>query len=269
MLDIAISAALAVFALAMGFLGLWMSLHVPDTASKKRSYKIAFGVLSLLSVALVVWQGIRNAQAQSSLQSDVRDARNEASEARKEAKHVREQFGKVQNELEREGVRRQQAERDLALIVQSAGKETRAGVADDIRKTPLKIDVSEFKRPPRITSVNRWPAEPNSSPPYEVKFLVMVDQTVTPIRLMVECANVITSAEGMILRASVGYRYFVTSIDIERSAYRQCQIPAKRPRDMQLYAALAHLSDYANSSDRFHTCSVIPASIAGVTRIEL
>jgi type II secretory pathway pseudopilin PulG len=199
MLDIAISAALAVFALAMGFLGLWMSLHVPDTASKKRSYKIAFGVLSLLSVALVVWQGIRNAQAQSSLQSDVRDARNEASEARKEAKHVREQFGKVQNELEREGVRRQQAERDLALIVQSAGKETRAGVADDIRKTPLKIDVSEFKRPPRITSVNRWPAEPNSSPPYEVKFLVMVDQTVTPIRLMVECANVITSAEGMIL----------------------------------------------------------------------
>jgi hypothetical protein len=61
--DISISIALAICALVSGYLGLQVTLQPPKTARKKRRYKIAFGTLSLLSVGLILWQGIRNGQA--------------------------------------------------------------------------------------------------------------------------------------------------------------------------------------------------------------
>jgi hypothetical protein len=67
-------------------------------------------------------------------QEDVRSARDDAKAARDET-------DKLRGELSSENARRIQAERDLALIVSSSGEATRKGVADDIRKSPITIEI--------------------------------------------------------------------------------------------------------------------------------
>jgi hypothetical protein len=48
----------------------------------------------------------------------------------------------AKQEVETESVRRQQAEKDLSIIVQKSGRATRLGISEDIRKTPLKVEVN-------------------------------------------------------------------------------------------------------------------------------
>jgi hypothetical protein len=135
MVDVGISVVLGLLTLAMAYLGVQMTLHPPEDDAKKTRYKWGFAFLSVANVALIVLQGVRNGQTQSDLQTDVREARDQAKSARTELQTVR-------AELEREGVRRQQAEKDLGLIVRQAGSETRSGVAEDFRKAPIQVQLN-------------------------------------------------------------------------------------------------------------------------------
>ncbi len=178
-----------------------MTLHPPETNRKKAAYKVAFIGISLVAIGLIIWQAVRSSAAQDRLQVDVHGARQAASSAKAEAKSAREEMASLRLDLARESGRREQAERSLESAIQRTGQETRAGVAEDFRRSPIKLDVASLKQPPRIVSVNRLPREPNPSPPYEAQFLVTIDQPVTPVRLLVECSNGLTSAHGTILGA--------------------------------------------------------------------
>jgi hypothetical protein len=59
--NIALATAQGVVALVMGYLGFLLTLHPIDSGDAKRirRYKATFGILSVLTVALIVWQGIR------------------------------------------------------------------------------------------------------------------------------------------------------------------------------------------------------------------
>ena len=128
MLDIATSAALAVFTIVMAYLGIHVTLHPPNESSKARLfYKAGFFVCGCLMVCLVIVQGVRAKEAQ-------RTAANQIDELQT---GIRGATAEVENESKR----RQSAENDLALAVRISGQETRSGITQDLRKTPLKVDV--------------------------------------------------------------------------------------------------------------------------------
>jgi hypothetical protein len=66
--DIAISTGLAILTIAMGYLGVHLTMHPAESARERLWYKAGFCVSAALMVALVVWQGIRNATGQASTQ---------------------------------------------------------------------------------------------------------------------------------------------------------------------------------------------------------
>jgi hypothetical protein len=70
-MDIAISAVLAILTILMGYLGVHVTLHPAESPSTARRYKIAFVFCAILTVCLVVWQGVRNSQTQSQLRQEL------------------------------------------------------------------------------------------------------------------------------------------------------------------------------------------------------
>jgi hypothetical protein len=130
MLDIAISAALAVLTIAMAYLGIHVTLHPPNESSKARLlYKTGFFVCGCFMVCLVIAQSTRGKQAQRSAGNQIDGLKNDIRDAKQA----------VVNESQR----RQKAEADLKLAVTSSGQETRSGITQDLRKTPLKVDVTQ------------------------------------------------------------------------------------------------------------------------------
>jgi len=135
-LDIALSASLAVCTIVMAYLGVHVTLHPPNESARARKlYKAGFVICGVCSVGLVIWQGVRGRDAQvasahriDALQDDVRAAKIETQNAR--------------HDVERESTRRGQAEKDLAIIVQATGKSTREGVAEDFKKTSIEVKVN-------------------------------------------------------------------------------------------------------------------------------
>src|SRR5260370_21098612 len=109
----------------MGYLGLRVTLRTPSE-SEKSAYKAAFGILAALSVFLIVWQGRRNSGTQGALSENVRKAR-ETAESLKE-------------DLKSEVARREQAEKDIQLMI--AGK-----IADATRTINGNIDKAKPPSP--------------------------------------------------------------------------------------------------------------------------
>ena len=66
-LDICIAGFLAFIAALIGYLGFRVTIYPAQSYRAKNFYKAAFTTLGALSVALVVFQGFRNNQAQSEL----------------------------------------------------------------------------------------------------------------------------------------------------------------------------------------------------------
>jgi len=135
-MDIVISAALAVVSIAMAYLGMHVTLHPPSESTRARfRYKVGFFLCGLLAVSLVTIQAIRSRKSQ-------RSAANEIVALRQDVKGARTEAQSATQEVQNESSRRQQAERDLAIIIQSSGKATREGIAQDLRKIPLKVEVN-------------------------------------------------------------------------------------------------------------------------------
>ena len=133
--DTALSAALAIVTILIAYLGVHVTLHPAESASARRWYKIGFSGCAISAVSLVIWQGIRNGNTQSAFRRDVQEATNEARRARDEVDNTR-------RDLQMENARRQQAEKDLEILVQATGQSTRRGITEDIKKSPITVEVS-------------------------------------------------------------------------------------------------------------------------------
>lgn len=70
-MEIGIALAIAVLASALAFMGMYVTLHPPDTDSAKRNWKIGFGLVALLACAVTVWQTKRNSATQDALQKQL------------------------------------------------------------------------------------------------------------------------------------------------------------------------------------------------------
>ena len=105
--DFSISTALVALTIIMAYLG--TTLHPQnDTPRAQFWHKFSICVCGLCAVSLVIWQGIRNGEAAQqiiTLQSDVAEAKNKAQHALQE--------------VVKESARREQVERDLAIIQNS------------------------------------------------------------------------------------------------------------------------------------------------------
>ena len=135
-MDIVISTALTVVSIAMAYLGVHVTLHPPNESSHARFwYKAGFFVCGVVAVSLVSTQGIRGRNSQRSAANQIEALRQDVKAARTEAQNANQ-------EVQGESSRRQQAERDLAIIIQSSGRATREGIAQDLRKIPLKVEVN-------------------------------------------------------------------------------------------------------------------------------
>lgn len=154
-LDISIAVALAILTIVMGYFGVHVTLHPTDSPKEKLWYKGGFITCAALAVCLVVWQGVRNGRSQKGFQKQVEMAASESQKA-----NLR--IDQLTREQQSEIARRQQAEKDLALIVQTSGRATREGVVSDIKSSPIKVEVKGGNEPPtpiRIPNINlTWDA---------------------------------------------------------------------------------------------------------------
>jgi hypothetical protein len=133
-IDITIAALLTIVMIVMAYLGVHVTLHPADSPRSKRLYKGGFILCAFIAVALVFWQGVRNGKAQAALQRTVGDA---ASAARLDGQRI----DRLMQEQKEEVARREQAEKDLALIIQATGQSTRSGVVTDLKKSPITVQV--------------------------------------------------------------------------------------------------------------------------------
>jgi hypothetical protein len=142
-LDVVISAILALLTIGMAYLGVHVTLHPPQESPRAQFwYKAGFCLCGLLTVSLVAWQAIRNSKAQQGATHQIETLRLDIEGARAEARNAKDEAQGAKREVQNESNRREQAERDLAIIVQASGRSTRQGVAEDIRKSPIKVEVN-------------------------------------------------------------------------------------------------------------------------------
>jgi hypothetical protein len=134
-IDIGIAAALAGVTIIMGYLGVHVTLHPQESPTARRWYKAGFIACALVAVCLVVLQGMRNGKAQYELKRAVEAAAAAAQQATT-------RIDQLTGDQRKEVARREQAEKDLAIIVQSSGKAIREGVAEDIKKSPIAVSVT-------------------------------------------------------------------------------------------------------------------------------
>ena len=179
-IDICISAALAVLTIIMAYLGVHVTLHPVESAMAKKLYKIGFCLCAFGTVSLVVWQGIRNAQTQNALRFDVKEARDAAW-------HARDDVGQARQDLKSESTRREQAERDLALIVQATGRSTREGVVSDIKSSPIQVHVNgQIDQPLAVENIKLFSEAEKSTradAPYAMKVILQADTSIPNVFL--------------------------------------------------------------------------------------
>jgi hypothetical protein len=135
MFDIFISAGIAILTILMAYLGVHVTLH-PKTDSPREQfwYKAGFLICGVLAVVLVIVQARRSTKTQEKAASQVSDLQRDIQDAKAEAQGAKE-------EMRIESSRRQQAEKDLLIALEGSGKATRQGVAEDIRKSPLRVEL--------------------------------------------------------------------------------------------------------------------------------
>src|SRR5665213_343631 len=128
-MDIFIAATLAVLTIGMAYLGVHVTLHPADSSKAKFWYKFGFSTCAVGTVLLVVWQGVRNGTSQSAFVKRVSDLTTQVSTLQSEVTATKQQVTDTRSDQNTESTRRKQAEKDLAMIVQGAGKSTREGVS--------------------------------------------------------------------------------------------------------------------------------------------
>jgi hypothetical protein len=126
--DVGISVALGFVTIFMGYLGIHVSLHpVGESRRILRTYKVGFGVLAIIAVVLVWWQGARAAD-------DRRQATQQHTEDLKAITALRNQIGQV--------------EQSVGAIRLGVGK------LDQLQFTPTPSRVTSRSRPGSLAFVS-------------------------------------------------------------------------------------------------------------------
>jgi hypothetical protein len=153
-LDFFIAACIALLGIVLTGLGWTVTIHPPVTSRSKTLHKVAFVVCGTLMFVLVLGQSLRNEQSQRDLTRSIATVQGDERDAKRGQELTRIAMAKLQDDEKSERIRRQQAERDLALIVQASAQSTRLSVSDDIRKLPpVKVEVKG--QPGRNSAENR------------------------------------------------------------------------------------------------------------------
>ena len=133
MLDSILELAVVALPTIAGIAG-WL---MPVTERKpKHRYWVA-----IVGVALSVLIYLQQDRARTTHAKESTDLADKLGQLRKETEKLRGETDQLRSEHKTEVARRQQAERDLAIIVESTGRSTRTGVADDIRKSPISVNI--------------------------------------------------------------------------------------------------------------------------------
>jgi hypothetical protein len=198
-IDILISAALAILTIVMAYLGVHVTLHPTDDPKKVRWYKIGFRACAASAVVLVIWQGVRNGNAENVFMANMGYLNRQVKGLQAELSTTEKQVSDSRKDLANESIRRQQSEKDLGIIVQASGKSTREGVATDFKNSPIKVDVSgagevPLKLTPQFIGV--LPAYNNQDHTNQGTFMILTNKIITPIRLLVTCDEDIDLATG-------------------------------------------------------------------------
>jgi hypothetical protein len=208
-LDVSISAALAILTMLMGYLGVHLTMHPAESTKARLWYKTGFATCAVFMVGLVIWQGVRNGMSQLSLARQLSSGTTRISELSGQVSSLqsglsetKKQVTDARTDLRVESARRQQAEQDMGMMVKKTGVDTRAGVAEDIRKSPITVDVQNGKESFKM-GVNLMKPTSGESAPYITEFLLTANQTVTPIRMVVECDGDIVDAHGRLMGSGV------------------------------------------------------------------
>jgi hypothetical protein len=205
-LDITISAALAILTIIMGYLGVHVTLHPTDSPKVQWRYKAGFILCAGLTVGIVIWQGVRNGMAQGVFVSRV-------SELTSKMQGLQSDISNARTDVTTESTRRQQAEKDLALIVQGVGKNTREGVVSDIKSSPLKVNIEPGQpEPPVLVGIRFTEArEASNDPalPYAEQVTIQTDKKIEPVALVIECSGPLSngnasSGSGAYMMVSTG-----------------------------------------------------------------
>jgi len=194
-MDIAISIGIALLAAVMAYLGVHVTLHPPATPRSRLAYKIGFGSCVAATVIMIFWQGLRTSRSQAAMSDKVTGLTGQLTTLRGDLAGEKRQLDETITALKGESERRQKAERDLADTVKRVGESTRTGVAEDVRKSPIKVTVTgppvPAESPPLQTEdVRIVPVVVRSEhkdAPYAARWTIQANVPITSLRRMIKC----------------------------------------------------------------------------------
>jgi hypothetical protein len=202
MADIIISASLTALTILMAYLGVHVTLHPPNESPRAQLlYKVGFFVCGILAVMLVITQGVRSRKSQSTASNEITTLKATLSSVRSDLSNVETATSLLRSEQATEIARRQQAEKDLAIIVQGSGKAVRAGVVSDIKKSPITVQINGqgvTSQPLEVEDLKLFSEPENSThsdAPYAVKITLQATAPIDPLRIAIRCTNEIKYVE--------------------------------------------------------------------------
>lgn len=215
MLDIAISASLAALTMAMAYLGVHVTLHPPNESPRAQFwYKVGFLICGLFAIALVIAQGVRSRNSQGRAAKEIYDLKGSLSSVQANLTNVETATALIRSEQEAETARRQQAEKDLELIVQGSGKAVREGVVSDIKKSPINVQLNgqwAASQPLEAEEVKLFSEFENSSHTdarYAIKITLQSSAPIDPLRLAIRFSNEIKYVEMSYPKTGEGMMWF-------------------------------------------------------------
>jgi hypothetical protein len=138
MLDWMLDATVWVLPFLLSVVGIYVSIEMPKSHHKK-AWLASLLILGVLTSALALWQQARSRTAHESEVTALNERIKALGEDLRVINVQAETLGRSHLE---EVARRQQAEKDLQLYIAGIGRITRAGVAADIRSSPIQVHVN-------------------------------------------------------------------------------------------------------------------------------
>lgn len=145
MLDYFLNTAVILLPTILSLVGVLVSIKAPH--SKHHTWmRLSLIALGIVVSGVTFWQQSRSQKAHAAevagLNGTLSSVRGELKDVQSQTTDLQLQVKTLTGDQQTEVARRQQAEKDLMLALQSTSRATRQGVAEDIRKTPLKVSVS-------------------------------------------------------------------------------------------------------------------------------
>jgi outer membrane murein-binding lipoprotein Lpp len=136
--DVFLDWASALLPIALSIIGVLVSIKVPPS-KQLRAWQIGLIAGGLIISGVTFWQQARSRAAHA---SEVNGLNSQVAALDSKVLSLNSKIDGVKEQQRAETSRREQAERDLATIVQGASKATRDGVVSDMKRSPIKVELS-------------------------------------------------------------------------------------------------------------------------------